>query len=93
MLFHVPPDDIQRSTAAPATQIAQILRSLIGNSKIIADDPAVQAVLDLLDKGAGFADGVIANKGQRLGSDVFVSFDRRPVRLLQAAGVADQSPT
>jgi predicted nucleic-acid-binding protein len=48
--------------------------------------PTVEAGLSLLDAGGDFADGVIAYEGSWLGANTFVSFDKRPVRLLEAQG-------
>ena len=38
--------------------------------------------------GGDFADGVIAHEGEWLGAEVFVSFDRRAIRRLEAQGRA-----
>ncbi len=40
----------------------------------------------MLDAGGGFAGGVIAFDGRRLGGDVFTTFDRKAARLIQASG-------
>jgi predicted nucleic-acid-binding protein len=48
--------------------------------------------LALLDAGADVCDGVIAAEGQRLESHVFVSFERRAVRLPPVVGAAAQAP-
>ena len=48
--------------------------------------PAVEAGLALLEAGGDFADGVIAYEGNWLGAEVFVSFDKKAVELLQAQG-------
>ena len=45
---------------------------------------AVEAGLALLDAGGDFADGVIAYEGNWLGAEVFVSFDKKAVKLLAA---------
>jgi predicted nucleic-acid-binding protein len=42
----------------------------------------------MLEAGGDFADGVIAYEGSWLGAERFVSFDRKPVKLLQAHGVS-----
>ena len=40
----------------------------------------------MLDAGGDFADGVIAYEGSWLGADIFVSFDKRAVKLMQSQG-------
>ena len=42
--------------------------------------------LKVTAKGGNFADGVKAFDGRRLGGEVFVSFDRRAVALIQRSG-------
>jgi len=55
--------------------------------RFAADRVAVEAGLAMLDEGGDFADGAIAAEGRRLGGDVFVSFDKQAVRLLEKNGV------
>lgn len=71
---------------APA-EIAEAVRRLIGAATVVVDRPAVEAGLAVLAAGGDFADGVIAHEGRRLGTDCFVSFDRKAVRLLAAQGL------
>jgi predicted nucleic-acid-binding protein len=40
----------------------------------------------LLNASGDFADGVIAYEGNWLGGEVFVSFDKKAVKLLEAKG-------
>lgn len=68
----------------PVTEVAATLRALMENAA--TDRTAAEAGLRMLDAGGDFADGVIAFEGQRLGAEVFVSFDKRAVKLLEAAG-------
>jgi len=67
--------------------IALAIRTLINGDNVVVDRPAVDAGLTALDAGGDFADGAIAAEGQRLGGDVFVSFDKQAVKLLQQQGV------
>jgi predicted nucleic-acid-binding protein len=53
---------------------------------VTVDRAAVDAGLAQLDRGGDFADGIIAFEGLRLGGDVFLSFDRNAVTLVEAAG-------
>ncbi len=48
--------------------------------------PAAEAGLSMLTSGGDFADGVIAYEGSWLGADVFVSFDKKAVKLIEAQG-------
>lgn len=66
--------------------IAESLRSLLAGAQVVANAPAVEAGLAMLDKGGDFADGVIAHDGKWLGADTFISFDKEAVRLLKAQG-------
>jgi predicted nucleic-acid-binding protein len=54
----------------------------------VVDRPAVEAGLAFLDHGGDFADGVIAHQGYELGGDVFVSFDKNAVGLVEEIGEA-----
>ncbi|HET7662045.1 MAG TPA: VapC toxin family PIN domain ribonuclease, partial [Rhodanobacteraceae bacterium] len=49
---------------------------------VVANRPAVEAGLAVLDAGGDFADGVIAYDGSWLGGKTFVSFDKKAVALL-----------
>jgi hypothetical protein len=40
----------------------------------------------VFEASRGFADGVIATEGRRLGGLVFTSFDRRAIELIAATG-------
>jgi predicted nucleic-acid-binding protein len=46
--------------------------------------PAVAAGLVMLDAGGDFADGIIAYEGSWLGGEIFVSFDKNAVKLIEA---------
>lgn len=70
---------------APA-DIAGAIRRLINGANVAVNRPGAEAGLALLDAGGDFADGVVAYEGSWLGADVFLSFDKKAVRLLQAQG-------
>ena len=74
-------------------EIASAIRALVGQPKIVAERSAILAGLAMLDAGGDFADGVIAHEGRRLGGEIFVSFDRKAVRLLIAQGLKARPPT
>ena len=77
---------MSRSYRRQGQEIAGALRTLIADSKVVVDRPAVGAGLAALDAGGDFADGVIAFEGRRMGGDVFVSFDRDAVKHLESIG-------
>ena len=66
--------------------IATAIRRLITSATVVADRPAVDAGLAVLEAGGDFADGVIAFEGRRLGGAVFTSFDIAAVKLILANG-------
>jgi predicted nucleic-acid-binding protein len=70
----------------PAAEVAQSIRSLIESENVVTNQPAVDAGLEVLDKGGDFADGVISYEGRWLGAEEFVSFDKQAVSLLRSQG-------
>lgn len=68
------------------TEIEQAIRMLSSVASVVCDRQMVEAGLRVLDQGGDFADGVIAFSGAAMGGDMFVSFDRQAVRILQKAG-------
>ena len=75
---------VSRADAAAA------IRALLDTRNVVANRPAAQAGLALLEAGGDFADGVIAWDGSFLGGDTFVSFDKKAVALLTKQGHAAQ---
>ncbi len=73
-------------------EIAEAVRRLAFARNVIADRPAVEAGLAILDAGGDFADGVIAHAGRWLGAETFLSFDKEAVTLLQRCGEQAQLP-
>lgn len=76
----------------PAPAISEAIRRLIDSSNVVTNRSAVEAGLQMLDKGGDFADGVIAQEGRWLGCDTFLSFDKQAVKLLAATGRKTQVP-
>jgi predicted nucleic-acid-binding protein len=70
----------------PSAEIAEAIRRLMNSGNVVANRPAVEAGLALLDAGGDFADGVIAYEGSWLGAEMFVSFDKKAVKLMKAQG-------
>ena len=69
-------------------EVAEEIRVLMQASTVVADRLAVEAGLAVADAGGDFADGVIAHEGRSMGSETFVSFDKKAVRLLSDAGLS-----
>jgi predicted nucleic-acid-binding protein len=70
----------------PAGDVAATIRRLIDSANVVVNRPAAEAGLAQLDAGGDFADGAIAFEGSWLGGEVFVSFDKKAARLIQARG-------
>jgi len=70
----------------PSAEIAETIRRLIDSASVAVNRPAVEAGLALLDAGGDFADGVIAFEASWLGAEIFVSFDKKAAKLLEAQG-------
>jgi predicted nucleic-acid-binding protein len=70
----------------PSAEIAEAIRRLMNSANVVANRPAVEAGLALLDAGGDFADGIIAYEGRWLGAEMFVSFDKRAAKLMKAQG-------
>ncbi len=79
---------LQGSYGVARSDIAATIRRLIETEKIEVNRPAVEAGLAMLTADGDFADGIIAYEGRWLGGDVFVSFDRKAIKLLVAQGHA-----
>ena len=70
--------------------IATAIRALLDTRNVVANRPAAEAGLALLEAGGDFADGVIAWDGKFLGGEKFMSFDKKAVSLLMKQGYAAQ---
>jgi predicted nucleic-acid-binding protein len=77
---------LDRHYGVDRSDISNVIRRLLDTENVVVDRVAVQAGLSLLNAGGDFADGVIAFTGRMMGAEHFVSFDRKAVRLLNAAG-------
>jgi predicted nucleic-acid-binding protein len=66
--------------------IAATIRALLDTRNVVANRPAAEAGLALLEAGGDFADGIIAWDGRFLGGEKFISFDRKAVSLLTKQG-------
>ena len=81
---------LARGYKIPLIDIAEAIRRLLNSANVVANRPAVEAGLAMLDAGGDFADGVIAYEGRWLGAESFVSFDKSGVKLIKAQGEAAQ---
>src|SRR5712672_2676689 len=70
----------------PSGEIAEAIRRLINGANVVVNRPAAEAGLTLLEAGGDFADGVIAYEGSWLGAEIFVSFDKKAVKLMDKQG-------
>ncbi len=70
----------------PSAKIAEAIRRLMNGVNVVVNRPAAEAGLALMEAGGDFADGVIAHEGRWLGADTFVSFDKKPVKLMETQG-------
>jgi len=70
----------------PHPEIAKTIRQLISGANVVVNRPAVEAGLTQMDAGGDFADGAIAYEGTWLGAEIFVSFDKKAVKLMEARG-------
>ncbi len=69
-----------------AAEIALSIRLLMSGDNVEMNRAAIEAGLEILDKGGDFADGVIAYEGEWLGAEEFASFDKQAVAMLKAQG-------
>ncbi|SFG37074.1 Predicted nucleic-acid-binding protein, contains PIN domain [Novosphingobium sp. CF614] len=83
---------LRRSYKFGNNDVAAAIRLLLDADNVALDRLPVEAGLAILDVGGDFADGVIAYEGQWLGGEVFVSFDKKAVGLLEKRGIAAHIP-
>lgn len=77
---------LQRGAKLSKEETAQTVRDLLNTEKVSMNRPAVEAGLAVLEAGGDFADGVIAYEGKWLGGEIFCSFDKKAVKLLEKQG-------
>lgn len=82
-----------RSYKIGKADIAKTIRGLSAADNVEVDAGAVEAGLALLDAGGDFGDGVIAHEGKWLGGEIFASFDRDAIALLEVQGEATLLPS
>ena len=77
---------LSQAYKVPFADIVEAIRRLINAGNVVVNRPTVEAGLSLLEAGGDFADAVIAYEGSWLGAEIFVSFDRKAVKLMEARG-------
>jgi len=78
---------VLRSTYGLApSRVADALAMLIQTRRVVTARAAAAAGIAMLRSGGDFADAAIESLGSEMGAEVFVSFDRRAVKLLTSAG-------
>ena len=77
---------LMRAYKRNAAEVETAVRALVESERVLVDRPAVEAGLDVLERGGDFADGVIAFEGRRAGGRVFATFDERAAKLVGAIG-------
>jgi predicted nucleic-acid-binding protein len=60
-----------------APDIAEAILAVLNTRNVVANRPAAEAGLAVLDAGGDFADGVIPWDGRWLGGETFFSFDKK----------------
>jgi predicted nucleic-acid-binding protein len=80
--------------SAKLKDIAQVIREFSQTEKVVCNDAEVLAGLKMMDAGGDFADGVNAYAGRVMAPQpaIFVSFDKRAVRLLVEGGLSALVP-
>lgn len=76
-------------------KIQSVIEMLMDSDpKLNIKEDEVEAGLEIMQRGGDFADGVNAYTGRIMthGQTVFVSFDKKAVRLLSEQGVTAMSP-
>ncbi|MDR0529492.1 MAG: type II toxin-antitoxin system VapC family toxin [Zoogloeaceae bacterium] len=70
------------------------LSDFLRRDKLVIRDDEVEAGMLFLEKGGDFADGVIAHTGRNMTRSraVFVSFDKKAIRLLTESGITAMLP-
>jgi predicted nucleic-acid-binding protein len=75
-----------QSYKIPLPEVTEAIRRLVNAANVVVNRPAVEAGLAMLVAGGDFADGIIAYEGSWLGAEIFISFDKTAVKLMEAQG-------
>jgi predicted nucleic-acid-binding protein len=77
---------LDRTYGVQRAHIVEVVRGLLETQNVVVDRALAHSGLDCLEAGGDFADGVIALSGRMMGGEVFVSFDRKAVRIIMESG-------
>ncbi len=77
---------MRRNYGQSREDIASMIRRLLTATKVQTDRAAVDAGIRFLEINGDFADGVIAHLGARFGGEIFASFDKRALKLVELTG-------
>jgi predicted nucleic-acid-binding protein len=77
---------LRRGYKKSVADVSDAIRRLMKSANVVANRPAIEAGLSVLDAGGDFADGVIAYEGDWLGAEEFVSFDSKAISVLRSQG-------
>jgi len=83
---------LSRGYKISSSDICEAIRKLVNSANVVANLPAAEAGLAMLERGGDFADGVIVYEGRWLGAETFVSFDRKAVKLALEQGEGAKLP-
>jgi predicted nucleic-acid-binding protein len=78
---------LRRGYKRSAAEVSEAIHRLTRSANVVVNRPAIEAGLAVLDAGGDFADGAIAQEGNWLGAEEFVSFDAEAVSLLHSQGI------
>ena len=77
---------LRRGVKLSDEKIILVLQRLLDIQNVEVNRPAVENGLRLLQKGGDFADAIMEYEDNMLGSEIFYSFDKQAIRLLQEQG-------
>lgn len=77
---------LSRSYQISKADIATTFRKIIKNPKFKVDIHLIHTGLMMLELGGDFADGIVAAQGIEKESELFVSFDKKAIKLLAQQG-------
>jgi predicted nucleic-acid-binding protein len=78
---------LNRSYGFGREELVRVLETLCNAPNVAVNQGAVDAGFFMLNAGGDFADGVIAYEGAWLGSEEFVSFDKKAVAAIAKHGM------
>ena len=77
---------LRRGVKLSDEKIVSVLQKLLDIRKVEVNRPAVEQGMELLKKGGDFADAILEYESRMSGAEMFYSFDKQAIRLLQEQG-------